>query len=347
MRVETISCLGKSLEIISMDVRTCIQRVVYRHVVVSQSQIVLWILLSLGNLTSWSTATGFAAETNQGSNYVIRVRNAQNGLPVDAVRAIAQTPDGYLWVATFGGLARFDGNRFEIFQTANTPELSDNLINALFCDRQGRLWIGHDSGQITVMEGRKFRRLQMREDWLRIPIRGFGDDAKGEVWVLNALWKLAVIGAKDEMNSVQPPDPSDPALYLSSSALDGQLRVITQRGQCYVVDRAGAYRDTNAPSFGLDGRRVIASAKEGYWGVRDTRLRRWVGAEMVEDMGEINWGEAIFATTCEWREVVVAGSFREGLSMAGRDGMRRHFDVSSGLPSNWIAVLFVDAGGTL
>ena len=39
----------------------------------------------------------------------------KDGLPLNKVRAIAQTPDGYLWVGTFNGLARFDGVRFKVF----------------------------------------------------------------------------------------------------------------------------------------------------------------------------------------------------------------------------------------
>lgn len=40
------------------------------------------------------------------------------GLPLDGVNDVAQTRDGYLWVATFGGLARFDGLRFTLFPAA-------------------------------------------------------------------------------------------------------------------------------------------------------------------------------------------------------------------------------------
>ena len=41
------------------------------------------------------------------------------GLPQDTIRAIAQTADGYLWLGTDEGLARFDGYEFTTFQKAN------------------------------------------------------------------------------------------------------------------------------------------------------------------------------------------------------------------------------------
>jgi len=279
--------------------------------------------------------------------YVIRTWNAEQGLPQDAVRAIAQTPDGYLWVATFGGLAQFDGSKFEIFSTGNTPALPDNLINALFCDRQGRLWIGHDTGHVTVMEGRQFRRVTMPTDWRSIPIRSFGENAGGEVWALNALWNLAVITPK----GVQPPLAglvvSDPPLHFEVSAPDGRLRIITQNGRCYVARTNGIMPDPDAPTLPSDGRRVIRSRMGGYWAVHENRLARWQGGKVVETMGQVDWGEAIFATTCEWHGVLAAGSFREGLTLTGGGEGHARLDTGNGLPSNWIAALFVDKDGLL
>lgn len=65
--------------------------------------------------------------------------NTENGLPQNSVQAIAQTPDGYLWIATRDGLARFDGIRFKVFQKSNTPELPTNRLWFMFVDDYGRL----------------------------------------------------------------------------------------------------------------------------------------------------------------------------------------------------------------
>jgi signal transduction histidine kinase/ligand-binding sensor domain-containing protein len=73
----------------------------------------------------------------------------EDGLPQNSVVAIAQTPDGYLWLGTFGGLARFDGVKFTIFNTGNTPALQGNRITALHVGRDGALWIGTETGEIA------------------------------------------------------------------------------------------------------------------------------------------------------------------------------------------------------
>ena len=303
--------------------------------------------ISLGSIIGCLWAATAAEIPPRPSDYVVRVWSTQEGLPQDAVRALAQTPDGYLWVGTFGGLARFDGKRFEVFTVGNTPELPDNLINALFCDREGRLWIGHDTGRVTVMERRNFRRVTTPPDWQRIPIRSFGENRGGEIWLLNSRWQLAIVTPVGDLQSVAQLNPSDPPFHFDSSAPDGLLRLITERGRCYIASTNGLAHDPDAPPAPSDGRRVVRSASGGYWGKDGNRLCRWVGGKVVETLEEVDWGEAIYATTCEWNGVVAGGSFREGLSLAGRNGSRQRLDGSYELPSHWIAALFVDRDGIL
>ena len=54
-----------------------------------------------------------------------------NGLPQNTVTGLVQTPDGYLWLSTFDGLARFDGVRFTIFDSANTKGIVNNRFTHL------------------------------------------------------------------------------------------------------------------------------------------------------------------------------------------------------------------------
>src|SRR3954451_19167585 len=75
------------------------------------------------------------------TQYTHRVWTQAEGLPQDTVRAIAQTSDGYLWVGTDEGLARFDGFRFVSFGK-RPGELPDAAITALSAASDGSLWIG-------------------------------------------------------------------------------------------------------------------------------------------------------------------------------------------------------------
>lgn len=84
------------------------------------------------------------------ADYLIDLWTSDNGLPDSSVTAIAQTPDGYLWIGTYNGLARFDGVQFVNFDPFNTPELKHARVDGLFVDAQGTLWINTHDGSMTV-----------------------------------------------------------------------------------------------------------------------------------------------------------------------------------------------------
>jgi len=70
---------------------------------------------------------GCQALLTQGlGGYTRRVWLAPDGLPEQTVQAFAQTPDGYLWIGTTGGLLRFDGAHFTVFDRQNSPSLREN-----------------------------------------------------------------------------------------------------------------------------------------------------------------------------------------------------------------------------
>ena len=88
-----------------------------------------------------------------GSEYSHRVWRIEDGLPQNRIRALCQTPDGYLWVGTAEGLARFDGVRFTIFDHSNATALHDDGILALRVARDGALWIGTEGGGLVRYQG--------------------------------------------------------------------------------------------------------------------------------------------------------------------------------------------------
>src|SRR5262245_55479094 len=92
-----------------------------------------------------------APPTDIRSQYLLESWNKERGLPDNTVYAINQTSDGYLWVATRGGLARFDGTRFTIFNRANSPELPNDECRCLAPGTNGELWIGTSAGLVRRM----------------------------------------------------------------------------------------------------------------------------------------------------------------------------------------------------
>src|SRR5271166_2968156 len=85
--------------------------------------------------------------------YLTTVWQTEQGLTQNSVNALLQDNEGYLWIGTFGGLARFDGERFRVFDLAGTPGFGSNRILSLYESRSGVLWIGTEGGLIRLENG--------------------------------------------------------------------------------------------------------------------------------------------------------------------------------------------------
>ncbi|MDO8837244.1 MAG: two-component regulator propeller domain-containing protein, partial [Vicinamibacterales bacterium] len=88
------------------------------------------------------------------TDYVHDVWRMADGLPQESVTAILQTRDGYLWLATLDGLARFDGVSFQPFNLIREAGIGSNVVTALVEDRDGTMWIGTTAGLLQYRDGR-------------------------------------------------------------------------------------------------------------------------------------------------------------------------------------------------
>src|SRR5271157_5195890 len=86
------------------------------------------------------------------TQYIHRVWTQEDGLPQDTVRAIAQTPDGYLWAGTEEGLASFDGYDFTTFNRRGGV-LPNDSVTALAVGRDGTLWAATPGGLVSYTDG--------------------------------------------------------------------------------------------------------------------------------------------------------------------------------------------------
>lgn len=123
-------------------------------------------------------------------SFLHHVWTNDNGLPMNTVMAITQTPDGYLWLGTEAGLARFDGIKFEVFSHENTPAFSSSIIISLMVDRSGTLWIVTQLGGIIRYRNQKFETFT-----------GYSHLLSNDVWCVmestdHSIW----IGSKTGLN---------------------------------------------------------------------------------------------------------------------------------------------------
>jgi ligand-binding sensor domain-containing protein len=110
------------------------------------------------------------------------VWTTSNGLPQDSVRAIAQTADGYLWIATTDGLARFDGVIFTVFNGSNAPLLKQCIITSLLAAPDGSLWIGTSTSGLLRYRNGGFEKVDV-PGLPSISVRALVTDSRGVLWI--------------------------------------------------------------------------------------------------------------------------------------------------------------------
>jgi ligand-binding sensor domain-containing protein/signal transduction histidine kinase len=146
--------------------------------------------VTIGALALTSSAVATAAADPRGldprkalTQYNLDVWTTADDLPQNSVTSIAQTRDGYLWLGTYGGLVRFDGVRFTVFDVASTPGLKSNGIQALLADRQGGLWIGTNGGGVSHYEDGAFESPAAAAGLGSAVVRALYEDRAGAIWI--------------------------------------------------------------------------------------------------------------------------------------------------------------------
>jgi signal transduction histidine kinase/ligand-binding sensor domain-containing protein len=187
-------------------------------------------------LVGWAIALPAA-----NGGYLVKNWSTADGIPHNTIRAVLESRDGYLWLGTANGLARFDGVRFTVFDAANTPELISDNVFSLFEDRRGTLWIRTRSGLARRSQGR-FEFLSPTNSVQPVPFAGMMEDKDGTLWVqgFNGLgrWNgrvvepvpLPAIGPQ-EINALQP--AVEGGLWISAGNglwrfRDGQVTFVTK-----------------------------------------------------------------------------------------------------------------------
>jgi len=118
------------------------------------------------------------------SQIAIDIWTADDGLPQNITRAVCQTPDGYLWIATFDGLVRFDGVRFTTFSRSNTRGMKGNRFGSMFCTTAGDIWAGTEGTGLTRYRQGRFTTFTTRDGLLSNTVDAVSGDDHGRVWAL-------------------------------------------------------------------------------------------------------------------------------------------------------------------
>ncbi len=183
--------------------------------------------------------------------------SSENGLPQNSVHRILQTRDGYLWIATEGGVARFNGIQFTVFNQESAPAFASNDTCCLAEDGGGGLWIGTSDGLLRYAGG-VFRRYTTADGLPSPVVVSLAPTEDGFLLVLTA----GGLARYDGQKFIQ--------LGISASALDTgfdkTVRVATATGiYSYTHDLQQAAPLPNFPTEPIEG---LGSLRDGSQWVR-------------------------------------------------------------------------------
>ncbi len=279
-------------------------------------------------------------------NYTTRVWQTRDGLPQETVQAIAQTPDGFLWIGTTGGLLRFDGSRFVSYDRSNVPAFTENSVFSLLTGSDGSLWIGTEGGGLICMQGGTFRHFGVAEGVADGFVRSVLEDRRGQIWIgtddgLFLLRDHSAARATRVDNT-----PSIPAIAVHALA-EGRDGTIWAGGSRLLAIRNGAA--TSYPLVGQYSETRVKSILQTHDGTV------WVGTvsglqRLVANAGHFERYADIQATVRTLRETT-DGTLWIGTIGRGAYTLRRGqlTALASGeiddlkLPSNTMLSLFEDA----
>lgn len=153
--------------------------------------------------------------------------STESGLPQNSVHTILQTSDGFLWLGTEAGLARFDGYQFRVFDGESTPALAGDDIRCLLQDHTGALWVGTGSGLTRLKDG-SAQSFSLREAAAMGAVRALVQTENGSLWAL-AAGGLAVAnvaedgkgGIRFQMLSERDGLPNADVLSIAKDGRDG------------------------------------------------------------------------------------------------------------------------------
>lgn len=228
-----------------------------------------------------------ALDPNRAIGQYIATRwHSRDSFPGGSVNAIAQTPDGYLWIGAENGLVRFDGTGFRLLEHDNTPTLPPGHVLDVVVDSEGVLWVMMESPQLLRYRGGKFEQAYPAV----LPLNSPPANELGATAIAHGSHLDLLIAAGDgprrySAGKIEPVRSSGEAaagvpLSIAETA-DGVVWV-GMRDSGLISVRAGrGSRVTGVPDQKVDV--LLPGAGAELWIGTDSGLVRWDGSGITRD----------------------------------------------------------------
>ena len=279
------------------------------------------------------------SQTTSSTQYRFDSWTTDNGLPQASVNSILQTRDGFLWLTTFGGLVRYDGLRFEVFNSGNTEGLKTSRFVNLLEDKDGNLWITTEGQGITRYKDGVFTTYTTADGLSDNKFLRIDADREGNLLLeeheQTLVWngeKFAPLGAKNS-------EPSNILFRTRSGGIwhfeESRLRK-TENG-----------RVTVDLETGFDVYRVFEDSKGRVWIAGEkNRLFMFADGDLKSFSEKDGFPDARYRTAFEDREGAVWFGTPLGL-IRYKNNQITSYTTADGLINDQVTTIYQDREGTM
>ena len=212
-------------------------------------RLLICLLLIALFLTQWTAAGSSAAGTlginasgnvntptsidpiKKSEDFSAVLYNNRNGLPTSEANAIAQTSDGFLWIGSYAGLIRYDGNNFE--RLSSTSGIAN--VRHLYVDSKDRLWIATNDSGVFLLEKGALHAWNRAEGLPSVSIRSVAEDGDGVVYASGAACGVAVFDAKLKFAMLKDERLEGRTIPVLRTGVDGLVYGFTQEGDIFTL----------------------------------------------------------------------------------------------------------------
>ena len=168
--------------------------------------------------------------SGNGDGYTAVLYDNTSGLPTSEANAIAMTDEGFIWIGSYSGLIRYDGNTFE--RVDSTGGIAS--VVSLYCDSKNRLWVGTNDSGAALMNNGEVRMYNKSDGLSSLSVRSITEDNEGNIY-LATTHGIAYINSDLELVPIDEPQINEEYIRMLKRGRDGIIYGLTIEGAIFTL----------------------------------------------------------------------------------------------------------------